>query len=359
MKNGTTNQIGFANRTYAGLRSLAELPYFECTDGGLLKLTVDGLDGGIDGHTHFATNALSGPKPDLLLRHPETRYYLNVNNPIRMDNYMGQNNTEQDLKDMIESLLGQLTPEGSAWTKTHTIPNLIAEMDLLHIDKAVILPIAYGLPYGDDMTEWYMDSIEKSAHKDRFIICGSVKPTLPDAVEKVKQLKLKGVKGIKVHPNMALFTPNDRLAWAFYEECSLLGLPLLLHCGMVGKESPEAATAYGYTGRHADVANFVEPVAAFPRLRFVLCHSGALQNELAIDIARHNKNVWMDIQGQSVDNIKTMIRELGTERLMFGSDWPFFAEASLLARLLLATEKDKTVRKMIFSENAARFWGLI
>ena len=157
---------------------------------------------------------------------------------------------------------------------------------------------------------------------------------------------------------MALFTPNDGLAWAFYEECSLLGLPVLLHCGLVGKESPKAETTYGYTGRHADVANFVEPVAAFPRLRFVLCHSGALQNEQAIDIARHNKNVWMDIQGQSVGNIQTMIRELGPERLMFGSDWPFFAVASLLARLLIATEKDKTVRKMIFSENTARFWGL-
>ena len=358
MKDEMKNAGMLEQRTFAGLRSLAELPYFEWTDDGLLKLTVDGLDGGIDGHAHFATNGLAGPKPDLLLRQPETRYFLDKNSPIRMNNYMGQNNTEQDVSNMTQSLLMQLTPEGSAWTTTHTIPNLIAEMDLLHIDKAVILPLAYGFPYGDDMTEWYMDSIEKSGKKDRFILCGAVKPTLPDAIERIKQLKLKGVKGIKVHPNMALFTPNDHLAWAFYEECAQLGLPLLPHCGLVGKESADPGKTMGYTGRHADIHNFVEPVQAFPSLRWVLCHSGGLQNDLAINLARENKNVWLDVQGQGVENIRTMIKELGPERLMFGSDWPFFAVASLLSRLLLATEGDNKVRKMIFSENAARFWGL-
>jgi hypothetical protein len=102
----------------------------------------------------------------------------------------------------------------------------------------------------------------------------------------------------------------------------------------------------------------MEPISAFPSLRFVLCHSGGLQNDIAIDIARKNKNVWLDIQGQSVGNIRSMIKELGPERLMFGSDWPFFAVASLLARVLLATEGDTTVRRMLFSENASRFWGL-
>jgi len=358
MKSEMKNKGMFEERTYAGLKSLADLPYFEWTDGGLLKLTVDGLEGGIDGHVHFATNGLAGPKPDLLLKHPATKYYLDVNSPIRMDNYMGQNNTEQDVKNMTASLLMQLTPEGSAWTTTHTIPNLIAEIDLLHIDKVVVLPLAYGFPYGDDMTEWYIDSIEKSGKKDRFIICGAVKPTLPDAVEKVKQLKLKGVKGIKVHPNMALFKPDDKLAWAFYEECAQLDLPVLSHCGLVGKESANPRETMGYTGRHADANNFIEPIQAFPGLRWVLCHSGGLQNDLVIDIARQNKNVWLDVQGQSVPNIRNMIKELGPERLMFGSDWPFFACASLLARLLLATEGDKKVRQMIFSENAARFWGL-
>jgi len=44
--------------------------------------------------------------------------------------------------------------------------------------------------------------------------------------------------------------------------------------------------------------------------------------------------------------------------LMFGSDFPFYPVATVLARMLVATEKDKVVRKMIFSENAKRFWNI-
>lgn len=358
MTNGKYDIDAFTQRTYAGVRALADLPYFELTDSGLLKLTLDELRNGIDGHVHFALNALNGPKPDLLAPAKATKYYMGIESPILLDKYMGLNQTPQDLENTMVNMLSMLTPGGSDFTLTHTIPNLIAEMDLLNIARAVVLPIAYGFPYGDDVSEWYIDAIEKSGMSDRFIICGSVKPTLPEAVAKIREFKLKGVKGIKVHPNIALFTPDDKLAWAFYEECSRLKLPLLIHCGLVGKENEDPDKTMGYTGRHADIKYFAEPISAFPQLRFILCHSGGLQNEQAIAIARANKNVWMDIQGQGISNIRTMIRELGPERLMFGSDWPFFAVATLLARLLIATEGDSTVRRMIYAENAARFWGL-
>ena len=65
----------------------------------------------------------------------------------------------------------------------------------------------------------------------------------------------------------------------------------------------------------------------------------------------------MDVQGQSVENIRKMMKILGPEKLMFGSDFPFYPIASVLARMLVATERDKTARRMIFSENAKRFWG--
>ena len=68
--------------------------------------------------------------------------------------------------------------------------------------------------------------------------------------------------------------------------------------------------------------------------------------------------MWLDIHGQGVENIRTMIRELGPERLLYGTDWAFYPEAIMLARLLIATERDRAVRRMIFSDNARRFWGI-
>lgn len=354
-----TKPEDFSQRTFAGWRRLAELPYFELEDNGLLRLTVDGLEKGIDGHTHLCLNALAAPKPDLLARPGPTKYYISPDTPLSMNKYMGQNQTEADIADMTGNLIGSISPGGSEATETHTIPTLIEEIDLLKIEKTVLFPIAFGLPYGDDLTEYYLDALERSGQKDRFILCGSVKPTLPEAVERTRDLKLKGVRGIKLHPNMALFKPNDKRAWAFYEECTRLKLPVLIHCGLVGKEGiVDPDQTMGYTGLHADIRYFAEPIEDFPDLTFVLCHAGALQNDQAVLLAGKHKNVWLDIQGQGVDSIRNMIREIGPERLMFGSDWPFFPVATLLARLLLATEGNEKTRKMIFSENAGRFWGL-
>jgi uncharacterized protein len=348
--------LSFKARKYAGIRGLAELPYFEYTDSGLLKLTVDGLQGGVDAHVHFALNAASGPKPDLLKRHSQTKYYFDVNNTYSLNNFISDNQTPEGLQNMVKSMFEMLLPSGSPYTETHTLANLIAEMDLLNIEKAVVLPVAFGFPFGDDVSEWYMDAIEKSGMKERFIICGSVKPTHADAVAKVKCLKLKGVRGIKLHPNLSMDKPNDRLAWAFYEECRILDLPVLLHSGLIGREHKELAKEVGYTGLHSDMENFIEPIEEFPGLRFVLCHAGSKQSAQVIEIAKNHKNVWLDLQGQGVDSIQTMIKELGPEKLMFGSDFPICPVALLLARLLLATENDKTVRNMIFSDNARRFW---
>jgi predicted TIM-barrel fold metal-dependent hydrolase len=350
------NHNTWKNRKYNGIRGLAELPYFELTEHGLLRLTIDELQGGIDAHVHFALNAHHGPKPDLLKQHPKTKYYVNTDGVISLNNYIAANQTPEDVSNMLVSILDSFTPAGSPWTESHTIPNLIAEIDLLNIEKAVVFPIAYGFPYGDDMSEWYLDSIERSGHKDRFIVCGSVKPTLPDAVERTRQLKAKGVRGIKLHPNFGFFTTDDRLAWPFYEECCRLNLPVLVHCGLIGRENPDLEKAVGYTGLHADIKYFPEPIDAFPNLRFVLCHAGSIQFIRAVELAKKHHNVWLDIQGQSVDNIIIMFSECGPERIFFGSDYPIYPVSYTLARLLIATEKDSTIRRMLFSENASRFW---
>jgi predicted TIM-barrel fold metal-dependent hydrolase len=271
---------------------------------------------------------------------------------------MNRNQTPLDKRKMTRNTMLQMMPVRNIAAKTHTIPNLLAEMDLLNIDKAILLPIKSGFPFGDNMTEWYLSEIEKSGKKDRFIVCCSVKPTLKDSPKKIEEYKLKGFKGIKMHPNFARFFPNDRAAWPSYEAAEKNKMPVLIHCGRTGQEPKKGIAKKLYSEDYADISNFSEPVAAFPNVRFVFCHSGALQNEQAIRIAKENNNVWMDVQGQSIDNIRKMIDELGPERLMFGSDFPFYPLATILARTLVATENDKKVRKMIFSENAKRFWGI-
>jgi hypothetical protein len=67
-------------------------------DKGLLRLTVDGLERGIDGHTHFSLNSLLGGEPDLLKTYPKTRYYLPPDIKGSMYVYANQNNSPADKK---------------------------------------------------------------------------------------------------------------------------------------------------------------------------------------------------------------------------------------------------------------------
>lgn len=348
----------FNKKVYQGLHGLAEYPFFEMTERGLLRLTVDGLEGGIDGHTHFALNGLMGGSPDLLKSWPQTRYYLPPDVKGSLNVYANQNNGPEDKKATGRTVMKTLLPGGSPVTDTHTIPNMLAEMDLLGIEKAVVFPIRFGWPFGDDMTERYMEAIRRSGKADRFILCGSVKPTLDDAVESVKKYHAQGLKGIKMHPNYARFYPDDEAAWPAYEICGKLGLPVLFHSGRTGFKEKRTLGIKLYTEDYADLKHYEAPIAAFPNLRFVLCHAGALQNEEAVRLARQYKNVWLDIHGQGVDRIRAMVRQLGPERLMYGSDWAFYPVAVILARTLVATKDDPVVRRMLFSENARRFWKI-
>ena len=69
-------------------------------------------------------------------------------------------------------------------------------------------------------------------------------------------------------------------------------------------------------------------------------------------MARGRPNVWMDAHGQGVRDIRRLLEEVGPERVLFGTDWPLFPQAASLAKLLIATRDDASVRDRVFRENA-------
>jgi len=90
----------------------------------------------------------------------------------------------------------------------------------------------------------------------------------------------------------------------------------------------------------------------------VLGHSGALQMELALEIARRYPNVYLEISSQSLKNVRTILDSADPTRVLFGSDWPFYHQAIPLAKLLIATVGREELRRKVMYENAARLLGL-
>ena len=74
------------------------------------------------------------------------------------------------------------------------------------------------------------------AHPDVIIPFASLDPTRgPEAVRQAKRLVDEGViRGLKLHPPLQQFAPNDRVAYPLYEVFAEARLPVLFHTGHCG-----------------------------------------------------------------------------------------------------------------------------
>lgn len=334
-----------------GYRGLASLPYFEVDPAGLLRLKVAGLPRFVDFHAHLGMNFLFAPDLDLLQRTPRIQYMLDCDRydpgcRLDLDVYVNSAFTPEMHDELEREARGQLL-FGSAAAATHTIPNLLAEMDAIGCERVNVLPIAAGLPFGDDLTERWLAAIRAAHAGDRLTPFASVHPSDGRWRERLRAAAAQGVQGLKVHPEMQRVFPDDPDMAPIYAECERLGLVVIFHAGRSGIEPT-------FMRKYALIRRYVGAVRAFPRVQFVMGHAGARDVADAMELARACPNVWLEITGQGVTQLDRIVAEVGTDRLLFGSDWPFYPLAATLAKVLLVTERHPEARAAILRGNADR-----
>lgn len=168
----------------------------------------------------------------------------------------------------------------------------------------------------------------------------------------------QGARGLKLHPAANRFYPGDRRLWPAYQRAQSLGLPITFHCGAF---MMDPGNDFAHPGRFAEV------LAAFPGLTVILAHSGWGAHDAAIELARAYPNAAFDCCGVingsqsppslSDEDAVNLIRALGVDRVMFGSDYPWFdpvLDSQRIQRLPL-TEAE---RRAVLYENARRILGL-
>jgi hypothetical protein len=128
-----------------------------------------------------------------------------------------------------------------------------------------------------------------------------------------------------------------------------LGVPLLQHAF--------SKTTGNFPGEStpADVAALA---AELPGLRIHMAHLWGATCRGIASIAPYN-NVWVDTSGSDPESgvLEYGLRELGPERLLFGSDAPGRGFAAQLAKVL-GTDMAEPWRQAILGDNAARLYGL-
>jgi uncharacterized protein len=196
-----------------------------------------------------------------------------------------------------------------------------------------------------------------SAHPDAFTGIGSVDPHKESAADEVGKIAELGLRGVKFHPSLQAFAPDDERYWPVFEACERHGLLALFHTGTsgIGARQP------GGQGIRIDYAHplKLDAVAAtFPQLTVVAAHFGWPWHMDLIAIALHKTNVYIDISGWSPKRIPPeVIRELKgrlSAQFVWGSDFPFIAPERCLAEL----DELDIASPALLHDNAARILGL-
>jgi uncharacterized protein len=182
----------------------------------------------------------------------------------------------------------------------------------------------------------------------------------PGAREARRLVEQFGVRGLKFHPSLQGFYPNDHLAFPLYEVAQELGVPAIFHTGQTGI----GARLRGGGGVRLKFSNpmCIDDVAVdFPDLRIVMAHPAFPWQDEALAVATHKPNVYIDLSGWSPryfpPKLVSYANTLLKEKVLFGSDYPLITPDRWLNDFE-ALDIKPDVRPRILKQNAIVLLGL-
>lgn len=335
------------NTIFTDCLALSELPYFVLDELQNLKISPDFPLKIIDFHTHIGMTYFLKGKIDLWKKTNYVHHYLPTkNNPIDLQNYSFNNLTKESKKKMIRDFFIGIfkTPEISV---THTIPNILMEMDNMCVEKSVVLALEIHFLFNNN------DVIFTNLkNNERFIPFCSIHPALGKFEEKIEKHIAAGAKGLKFHPVFQMIAPDNDKSLKLFSYCNKYKLPILSHTSASGSEPK-------FMQNYSRMERFREAIKTAKDVPFILGHSGMKDGyEDAINYALEFENVYLELSGQSINSLKKIFEKVDHSRLLFGSDWPFYHVALPLAKVLIATEGDENLRRKVLYDNAVRILGL-
>lgn len=256
----------------------------------------------------------------------------------RLNEYLGFNL-------LHNSLIRKLQKPESSWKFTQDciglsdINNLSQSLDQTGINYACVLAVEPNVS-----TPWV---VEQSKKEPRIVPFLSVHPKDPFKREKVSDYIKMGCKAMKLHPVIQNFLPNSKSVFDLIEEVKIYQLPILCHTGCFSIPHLHEQREYG------NINNFIPLIEQFREVPFIIAHMNLLQSEEAIAIAKRFENVYLETSWQTVKNVQKAISALGSERILFGSDWPYAFQNTSLAVVKRACKSDQSFEN-VAGRNAKR-----
>jgi len=264
----------------------------------------------IDAHVHTYANAAIG------------RQALGKNG-------YGYSGTISELKEVmknsgiIQAVMANFTPVQEM--KAAAIKKLPSDLDAEEKNKALQEIDQKMIERMKRRNEWTCEMSKEDPSLSALISIDFLQNPEEMAEEIEYKVRNLGAKGIKMHPMGNAFNPCEKKLWPVYFKAQELGIPVLFH---TGSHSARYESKYGRPNEFEDVAK------SFPDLRIVLAHIGKGAYQESVEMARKYSNLFFDTStclyeagisvAEAARNILATIKKIGVDRIMFGTDWPWY-----------------------------------
>lgn len=136
--------------------------------------------------------------------------------------------------------------------------------------------------------------------------------------------------GIKIHPSWCWTSADDELYRPVWEHARENGLSILSHSWDLSPTNPKQI--YSHPSR------FEKFISEYSDVKLVFAHSGGRYNAIkcACEIGKAYENVYFDIAGDIYENgfIEYIAANVGSDRIMFGSDYSMMDQRTVLGMVL-------------------------
>ncbi len=229
----------------------------------------------------------------------------------------------------------------------------ITEQDILDyfkdngIDAGIVQPFL-NRPYIEDTIEIH-NRIYRFCSKKPAMLWGMacINPHFrhEDYKKEVQRcIKELGFVGIKLNPQGHATHPASEDGMFVFECAKNLKVPVMVHTGMEGISFSDPVSLLPVLEKYSDV-------------KIILAHSGTdIFIQQAVYIAKKFPNVYLEPSWINVLNLKSIIEQVGVDKVMFSTDDPLNAPVELTKYRTII--KDQEELEKVFSKTAIKVFNL-
>lgn len=214
---------------------------------------------------------------------------------------------------------------------------LLNQCDSVGVDRCLVTSVATTPHHAQSINSFIASEVE--LFPDRFIGFGSLHPESETLEEDAQHLIALGLKGVKLHPDIQNFKVDDPKVVKIFEICNEKNLPLLVHT---------EDSRYDNSNPNR-VKKILE---MFPDLTIIGAHFGgwSLWNEAPRELCKY-KNLYVDTCSSFYALSKEKAREIidlyGTDRVLFGTDFPMWKQEDELEFLFSLGLSEKELEDIL------------